>query len=152
MLLIAMSPGPLMETCMEASSPGPNSKTVLVWPRPMVEPVLEADPPFPVDVPKTRAFSGGEATGAGTTISLPLAVAPGATVTVVGGFTAPVPGGAGGGVGVVGGGVLLAPPPQPTAMVKSTSRIKRWSKAHHPVFRYVLKRCFQQNRCCTSGK
>jgi hypothetical protein len=122
----------------------------LVSPRLMVEPVLEAEPPSPLEVPSTRAFSAGVAAGVGTTTSFPEAVAPAATITVVGGFTAPEPGGGVGGAGGVG--MLLAPPPHPTAILRITRTIKRWNKAHHPAFQRPLKRCLQQNRCCTSGK
>lgn len=84
-------------------------------------------------------------------MSFPEAVAPGATVTVVGGLTAPeVGGGAGGGAGDEG--VLEAPLPQPTTNPRIIKTLNRWNNEHRPHCEHFPERCFQQNRCCTCGK
>src|SRR5205807_8923699 len=115
-LEIVMSLGPEMTICSAAESPAPKISTIFVAPRAIKAPVFEADPPEPVVTPSAIMLSAGEIAGAGTTMLVPVALWPAATVITFGAAMAPPPteAGAGAGAGVAFEDELLALP-QPTA-------------------------------------
>ena len=89
----------------------------MVAPRAIVAPVLKADPPEPVVTPNAIMLSCGETAGAGTTIFVPLAVCPAATVMTLGGARAPLPTGAPFGEAAGLGEEEELLPPQPETII-----------------------------------
>src|SRR5215471_2744710 len=87
MLLMAISAGPVMLTCMPPERPGPNRSTVCVLPREIVVPVLAALVPSPMLV----AFGGGFETGDTAVMSTPAVSSPAVTSTGIAAFNVPPP-------------------------------------------------------------
>src|SRR6266576_2558963 len=87
MFVTAISPGPLIVTCMLPFRPGPNKSTVAVVPWEMVVPVFDALLP----VPRFSAFGVGLDAGDATAMSTPEAVCPPETSMMTGWLTVPPP-------------------------------------------------------------